>query len=183
MSSEKVELRQRLFFALWPDNRVRASLAQTATDLLGKRIKRVPDANLHLTLAFAGAVTAPIRDCLGAAAGNIRCPAFDLCIDHVGHWPRPRISWIGPTHTPPALWSLAGLLKTALVDCGLQTETRPYQPHITLARKLSAANFTRRGGMQIAPVDWSIRRFCLVESVSEPRTVSYRVLASWMLED
>jgi 2'-5' RNA ligase len=183
MSSAQTEPGQRLFFALWPDDGVRSALAQTATDLLGKRIKRVPAANLHVTLAFAGAVTAPVRDCLQAAAGNIRCPAFDLSIDHVGHWPRPRIFWVGPTHTPPALWSLAGQLRTALGDCGLQTETRPYQPHITLARKISKATFIQHGATQIDPVRWSIRRFCLVESVTDPRAASYHILASWMLEE
>jgi 2'-5' RNA ligase len=186
MSSEQTEAGQaepgrRLFFALWPDDEVRAALAQTATDLLGKRIKRVPAANLHITLAFAGAVTAPVRDCLETAAGNIRCPAFELCIDHVGHWPRPRIFWVGPTHTPPALWSLAGQLRTALGDCGLQTESRTYQPHITLARKISATNVIQQGTKQIDPVYWSIRRFCLLESVTGPRTVSYHKLASWAL--
>jgi 2'-5' RNA ligase len=175
------EPRQRLFFALWPDDGVRADLAQTATDLLGKRIKRVPAANLHITLAFAGTVTVPVRDCLEAAAGNIRCPAFELCIDHVGHWPKPRIFWIGPTHTPPALWSLAGQLHTALEDCGLQAETRAYQPHITLARKISTANASRQGAGQIAPVRWTIRRFCLLESVTGPRAASYHMLASWTL--
>ncbi|MDX2458021.1 MAG: RNA 2',3'-cyclic phosphodiesterase [Gammaproteobacteria bacterium] len=177
----KTEPRRRLFFALWPDDGVRADLAQAATYLLGKRIKRVPAANLHLTLAFAGAVTAPVRDCLEAAAGNIHCPAFELCIDYVGHWSRPRIFWMGPTHTPPALWSLAGLLQTALEDCGLQPETRPYQPHITLARKISTANVIQHGTTQINPVHWSIRRFCLLESVTGPRAASYHCVASWVL--
>jgi 2'-5' RNA ligase len=176
------ESRQRLFFALWPDDAVRAALAQTATELLGKRIKRVAAANLHLTLAFAGAVTAPVRQCLEAAAADIQGAAFDLCIDHVGYWPGPRIAWIGPTHTPPALWSLAGRLRTALEDCGLQTETRPYQPHITLARKISRATSIQHGTTQLDPVHWSISAFSLVESVTAPRGVSYRRLVSWTLE-
>jgi 2'-5' RNA ligase len=179
--AEQKEPRQRLFFALWPDDGVRAALAQTAAGLLGKRIKRVPAANLHMTLAFAGAVTAPVRNCLEAAARNIHCTAFDLCIDHVGHWPRPRIFWIGPTHTPPALWSLAGQLRTTLEDCGLQPETRPYLPHITLARKVRTANVVQQGTTQIEPVYWSIRRFCLLESVTGPRAASYQILASWAL--
>ena len=59
MSSARPEApRQRLFFALWPDDAVRARLDQAGEELLGKRVKRVPAANLHLTLAFAGAVTA-----------------------------------------------------------------------------------------------------------------------------
>ena len=181
MSSVQTEPRQRLFFALWPDGGVRSVLGQTATGLLGKRIKRVPDANLHITLAFAGAVTAPVRGCLEAAADEIRCSAFELCIDHVGYWPGPRIFWIGPAHTPPALWSLAGQLRTALEDCGLQAEARPYQPHITLARKISPADVTRRGSRPVEPVHWSIRRFCLLASVTGPRAASYHVLASWAL--
>lgn len=178
MSSGQTEARQRLFFALWPDDTVRLALQQTATDLLGKRIKRVPAANMHITLAFAGAVTASVRDCLEVAAGDVCCPAFDLCIDHVGHWRGPRIFWVGPTHTPPALWLLAGQLRTVLGGCGLQTESRSYQPHITLARKISKAPVKT----QTAPVHWSVRRYCLVESVTGPCAASYQVLATWMLD-
>ena len=181
MSSARSESKQRLFFALWPDDGVRTRLNKVGIELLGKRIKRVPAANLHLTLAFAGMVTAPVRQCLETAAADIHCPAFDLSIDFVGHWPKPRIFWIGPSHTPPALWLLAGGLRTVLEDCGSQAETRPYQPHITLARKISTTNFSQHGSAQALSVDWSIRRFCLVESVSDPRSVSYQVLASWML--
>ncbi|MDX2312493.1 MAG: RNA 2',3'-cyclic phosphodiesterase [Gammaproteobacteria bacterium] len=172
------EPRQRLFFALWPDERVRARLNQAGEELLGKRVKRVPAANLHLTLAFAGMVTAPECQCLQAAAADIRCPAFELCVEPVGHWPRPRICWAGPVHTPPPLWSLAGSLQVALGACGLQTETPPYQPHITLARKIERAPGINR----IAPIAWSIRHFSLVESVTGPRAASYQILGSWELE-
>ena len=180
MSSARPEggPRQRLFFALWPEAAVRTRLDQAGAALLGKRVKRVPAANLHLTLAFAGAVTATVRQCLQAAAVDIRCPAFELSIGHIGHWSRPRIYWAGPVHSPPPLWSLAGMLQTALGDCGLQTETRPYQPHITLARKIQRAPDIQH----IAPIDWSIRHFSLVESVTGPRAASYRLLGSWELE-
>ena len=179
MSLQQTETRQRLFFALWPDDEVRAALSQSATGLLGKQIPRVPDANLHLTLAFAGAVTAAVRECLQAAAADIRSPAFQLRIDTAGHWPRPRIFWVGPSATPPALLSLASSLRTALADCGLQTETRPYQPHITLSRKITRAPLDPRHD----PVDWSIRHFCLLESVIGPRAASYQILGCWKLED
>jgi 2'-5' RNA ligase len=178
MSLQKAEPRQRLFFALWPDDGVRARLHKVGIELLGKRIKWVPPANLHLTLAFAGMVTAPVRQCLETAAADIHCPAFDLSIGPVGHWARPRILWTAPVHTPPALWALAGLLKTTLEDCGLQTETRPYLPHITLARKIDRPP----AGTHTDPVDWSIRHFCLVESVTGPTAASYRILNTWRLE-
>ena len=181
MSSARTEAepRQRLFFALWPDDAVRTRLSQASENLLGKRVKRVPAANLHLTLAFAGAVTTPVRQCLQAAAAEIRCPAFELSVDYIGYWSRPRIFWLGPAHTPAPLWSLAGSLQTVLGECGLQTETRPYQPHITLARKIQRVPDNTR----IAPIGWSIRDFSLVESVTGPRAASYQILGSWELED
>ena len=172
------EPRQRLFFALWPDDGVRSRLDDASEGLLGRRVKRVPAANLHLTLAFAGSVTASVRQCLETAAAGIRCPAFELGIGHIGHWSRPRIFWAGPTQTPSALWSLAGLLKSALGDCGLQMETRAYQPHITLARKIARPP----QAVCMEPVAWSIGHFCLVESVTGPTAASYRILASWELE-
>ena len=178
MSLAATEATQRLFFALWPDAAVRTALDETGKSLLGKRIKRVPAANLHLTLAFAGPVTASVRQCLESAAATIQVAPFELSIDHCGHWPRPRIAWIGPTHVPPGLWSLVGGLRTAFESCGLQVETRPYQPHVTLARKISKlANES-----PITPVAWSIRSFSLVESVTHPRGVRYQRLVSWTLE-
>jgi 2'-5' RNA ligase len=178
MSSNTTERRQRLFFALWPDDEVRRALDQAGESLLGKRVKRVTAANLHLTLAFAGPVTASVRHCLESAAGAIRVAPFELTLDHCGHWRRPRIAWMGPTHTPADLWSLVGSLRTVFEVCGLQVETRPYQPHVTLARKISRlANDTA-----VTPVPWSIRSFSLVESVTGARGVSYQRLASWTLE-
>jgi 2'-5' RNA ligase len=178
MSSDTTEPRQRLFFALWPDDAVRTALDEAGKSLLGKRVKRVPAANLHLTLAFAGSVTASVRHCLEAAAAGIQVAPFELCFDHCGHWPRPRIAWIGPTQVPPALWSLVGGLRTVFESCGLHVETRPYQPHVTLARKVgSLANDTT-----ITAVPWSIRSFSLVESVTDPRGVRYQRLVSWTLE-
>ena len=178
MCSVTAEPRQRLFFALWPDHEVRTALDKAGQSLLGKRIKRVPAANLHLTLAFAGSVTASVRHCLESTAGAIQLAPFDLTLDHYGHWPRPRIAWMGPVHTPPGLWSLVGSLRTVFESCGLQVETRPYQPHVTLARKIGRL----ATDTPITPIAWPIRSFSLVESVTDPRGVRYQRLASWTLE-
>lgn len=178
MSPDRPEPRQRLFFALWPDAAVRAALAQSSRELLGRRVKRVPEANLHITLAFAGPVTAAVRQCLEQQAAGIRGTPFELTLERVGHWPRPRILWAGPVHTPPELWSLVGGLNSAFEACGLARETRPYQAHVTLARKISRAPTAT----SIEPIRWSISDFCLVESVAGPQGASYRVLTSWTLE-
>lgn len=171
------EPRRRLFFALWPDAAVRAALVAVSKQHL-RRVKRVPPDNLHLTLAFPGSVTEAVHQCLEAGAGRIVAPPFELQIDRAGHWPRPRISWIAPTRIPPGLWSLAGELRQLLEDCGLEPEARAYQPHITMARK------TRPGTVagEFEPIHWSIRNFCLVESVTDPAGAKYLPLRFWELE-
>jgi 2'-5' RNA ligase len=177
MSSGGDEKRLRLFFALWPDEAVRTALDQQGKKLLGKRVKRVAAPNLHITLAFAGSVSGQVRSCLETAAGDIRVPCFELCINRVGHWPGPRILWVGPAHIPKELWALAGMLRQALEDCGIDTGTRPYQPHVTLARKVSKYP----EGAEFSAFHWSISQFSLVESVTDPAGVRYRVLRSWAL--
>ena len=177
MSSGSNEKRQRLFFALWPDEQVRRALEQSASNTLGKRVKRVAADNLHITLAFAGAVTTQQRSCLETAASDIRGPCFELCIDRLGHWPKLRILWAGPGHIPTEIRSLAADLQLALTACGIEADTRAWQPHITLARKQNSA--PERA--EFPTNQWSISQFCLVESVTEPAGVRYRVLRTWAL--
>jgi len=168
---------RRLFFALWPDAAVREALATVSGQQL-RRVKRVPPANLHLTLVFVGPVTEPVQQCLEAGAGRIVAPPFDLQVDHAGHWPRPRISWIGPTRIPAGLWTLVTALREAQAACGLEPEIHPYQPHVTLARKTPSASVVGEFG----PIHWSIRQFSLVESVTDPAGVRYLPLRGWALE-
>jgi 2'-5' RNA ligase len=178
MCSEPAEPTRRLFFALWPDEGTRAAIAALAREQINRQAKRVAADNLHITLAFPGNVTARVQACLEEAAGRLTGASFELSIDRLGYWPRPRILWAAPSQTPPGLWSLAVSLRDGLAACGLEPENRPYQAHITLARKAKQALTVTR----IAPIPWSIRQFCLVESVSAPAGVSYRVLRIWPLE-
>jgi 2'-5' RNA ligase len=168
---------RRLFFALWPDAAVRDALVAVAARPL-RRVKRVRPANLHMTLAFPGAVTRAVQDCLEAEAGAIAVPPFELCIDTAGYWPRPRIAWLGPAHAPAEIWALSGALRTALERCGLVPEARPFLPHITLARKVNPG--TTIGAFE--PVHWPVGHFALVESVTDPAGAVYRPLRSWPLE-
>ena len=177
MSSADAEPGQRLFFALWPTGTVRDAIDRFSRHEIRKRAKRVPSRNLHITLACAGSVTASMRDCLEAGAGDIHAEPFDLQIDTVGYWPRPRIIWAGPRQSPRAAWGLVKSLRELFLACELQPEARAWQPHITLARKAGQGLETK----QMGPVDWSIRDFCLVESVTEESGASYRILRRWPL--
>ena len=172
------ERTRRLFFALWPDEAVRAALDEAGRTLAGKRVRRIPADKLHLTLAFLGSVPAATQDCLEQQAGAIRVAPFTLSIDHAGYFPRPRVLWVGAGDVPVELWSLAGALRQAQLDCGVVPDRHAFQAHVTVARKYS------QGVPEhvFAPIDWPIGDFRLVESVSTENGVRYLPLRSWPLE-
>lgn len=171
-----VDKKQRLFFALWPEETVRAQLAAALPPetLDGRPVRRD---NIHLTLVFLGAVEAAMRACAQRAASGVVCPPFDLEFDVAGYFPRPQVIWVAPARPPMALAALVQALREALVPCGLALDPRSYRPHLTLARKV------RRRPMlpPITPIAWPVRGFSLVESQSQPGGVSYLLLQSWEL--
>lgn len=169
---------QRLFFALWPEAALQQRLAQAAAALLPHAAgRRVRAENLHCTLVFLGAVDAAQRLCLEDAAALVRAEPFTLTFDRLGYFRRPQVAWLGCTTTPAPLQALVTGLGHGTASCGFAPEQRPYAVHLTVARKL------RRdpGRLPLMPVDWPVRQFALVESVSEPDGAHYRPLRFWDL--
>jgi 2'-5' RNA ligase len=170
--------RQRLFFALWPSDELREALVplQQLKQECGGRA--VPTDNVHITLNFLGNVDADTRDCLEQAASEITIPPFQLLLDRYGYWRRPRVMWLGCSDMPEPLLHLVDALNRAVEGCGLQPERRPYHAHMTLLRK------AKQAPNEPAPeLDWPVSEFVLVESVSIPGGVEYRVLRRWPLKD
>ena len=72
----------RLFFALWPDAAIRERLQQAADCIaLDASARRVPQANLHLTLHFIGNVYFDEMACLREHARQVDAASFSLSID------------------------------------------------------------------------------------------------------
>lgn len=177
MSSVSEGPHQRLFFALWPPDELRPSLGALARAHVPPRARAVAAGNLHITLAFVGAVTAETRACLEGAAATVAGAPFELVLDRIGAWPGPGILWLAPSAIPPALGQLAGDLQQALQPCGYRPEARAYQPHVTLARKLKGPF----PGATVPPLHWPVRDFVLVESLSTPAGPGYQVRRRWPL--
>ncbi len=81
--------RTRLFFALWPDQRVRESLsalARVAKTDCGGRIMQ--PRNLHLTLAFLGDTVEAQRDAAVAAASRVKMSPMVRCTGST------RVPWV-----------------------------------------------------------------------------------------
>jgi RNA 2',3'-cyclic 3'-phosphodiesterase len=171
-------LRLRLFFALWPDDPVRDALARSAAPLLEVcRGRRVAKRNYHLTLAFLGGVAAARLDEIRAAASTVRSAPFSLTMDCHGHWPGPRVAWLGCRRPPPEADGLAQVLWRALEPLGFRPDARPFRPHLTVLRVCRSCDWAG----PVVPVDWPVREFVLVRSETLPAGPQYEVVDRWAL--
>jgi len=169
---------QRLFFALWPEPGLQQRFAQAAAALLQNAAgHRVRAENLHGTLVFLGTVEAAQRLCLEDAASLVRAEPFDLMLDRLGYFRRPQVAWLGCTTSPVALQALVTGLRYGAATCGFTPEQRPYEMHLTVARKLRKDP----GRLPLMPIAWPVKQFALMESVSEPDGVHYWPLRVWDL--
>jgi 2'-5' RNA ligase len=170
---------QRLFFALWPSAAVRAQLEARCKPLWRNGGgKAVAVENLHVTLVFLGAVIAEQRACVERAADAIHLPRFSLRLDQVGYWSRPRVMWLGAVEQPPAAVTLADALIAGVRACGLSTDDRPFQTHLTFMRKVAK----RPTELAVEPLAWEVDSFALVQSQTFSEGVQYTPLRSWPLQ-
>ena len=167
----------RYFFALWPDDSTRDRLVEACQTLPAGTGRIVPRQNLHITLAFLGPLDGPVVDRLRAGAAAITADPFSLHLDEFGWWRKPRVVWLAATHIPNALLELVTAVNTLIQAQGIRPDTRPYRPHLTIARK------TGKKPAEIAclPVDWRIDSFCLVQSNTLPEGAVYEIIETWPL--
>jgi len=168
----------RLFFALWPDDALRAQLHRASNTITVERpARRVPHYNLHLTLHFIGNVFLGEMDCLRQQARLVEAAAFELNVDRQGHFRKPRVAWLGCREIPVALRELHEQLGQRLQLCDYQPEKRHYNPHVTVARKIG----TIADSASFAPIAWQVTEFSLVEVRQVENGVQYRVIESFPL--
>ena len=169
---------RRLFFALWPDERVRRELAALQTLLPQGEGRWVHGADLHMTLRFLGAVEPDRQGCVSQAADQVKGQPFELEITRLDYWARPRIAWAGPDETPAGLTGLVAGLAAGLESCGFPRESRPYRPHVTLVRKAPPSGIIRLEH----PLRWPVDSFALVESRPGGEPPWYQVVETWPLD-
>ncbi len=110
---------RRLFFALsLPDALQQQVIRWRAEAFAPEAGRPVAAANLHLTLAFLGEVTAQKELALRKLAGRIVQPGFSMRLDDLGHWPRPGVVWLGTRRAPRGLLQLAELLRSQAARSG-----------------------------------------------------------------
>lgn len=170
---------QRLFIALWPDPVVRHHLVELQNSLSPNNGQRVKSDNLHITLLFLGTTTVTQRECLEQRLNHMATAPFTLSLTQLGYWRKSQVVWVG-SKTPPVLLSLVKQMQDAATQCKFTVDSRPFQTHLTLYRKVRLGQPAFPA--MTAPIAWDVRDYALVGSFTEVTGVRYRVLRTWPLQ-
>jgi 2'-5' RNA ligase len=174
----------RLFFALQPTPEQNAALVEQVAPLaaqLGARAS--PTENLHATLCFIGAIEPERLVALRAAASSWRGRPVRLSFDALEYWETPKILCATASRDSSSATELSIALGEAAVAAGFSPDIKPFRAHLTLARKISAA--------QAATVPWPLPleppmtmragRFVLMESRRSDAGSIYSPVDYWPL--
>jgi len=132
----------RSFIAIELPDELKVGLSQLQAGLkLGKQswVKWVDPYSIHLTLKFLGNIAVDrigeITRAMETAAQGIS--PFHLEVKELGAFPnlkRVQVVWVGITGEVDRLGQLQQRLESNLAPLGFAPESRPFTPHLTLAR-------------------------------------------------
>ncbi len=167
---------RRLFLALWPGEAERQALvAAYRSAIPGAAGRAVPAGNLHMTLEFLGPVAEEALPALVALGTQAALPDARLTLDRLDWWRGAATLVAAPSAAPAGLLTAQAQLRESLAAQGFRVDTRPFRPHVTLARKVAAAP----SAAVLTGVEWSLGELALVESVPTPEGSRYTPLAHW----
>lgn len=173
----------RLFVAIRPPEHIRERLLDLMDGVPDLRWQQ--EEQLHLTLRFIGEVERPVAEDVAAALELVRFDRFQLTLDGVGMFEKPRHGalWAGVT-PKEQLKALNAKVERACQAAGLAPERRAYHPHITLARWKGRAprleRFLERNG-GLSSEHWEIGEFTLYESRLGQGGAHYEAVAEYAL--
>jgi 2'-5' RNA ligase len=134
--------------------------------------KWVDSSSIHLTLKFLGNIDRSMADKITVALGEVvrGIHPFRLALGRPGVFPNERrvqVVWVGLTGDIERLGQLQQRIESSLVTLGFAKETRPFTPHLTLARIRDRAtpNERQRLGQLVVRTDISTGSSLEVDSV------------------
>jgi RNA 2',3'-cyclic 3'-phosphodiesterase len=180
----------RLFVAVTPPRAELEALARFVEPLH----KRWADArwmepdNQHITLKFLGSVEesrlGEVEAVVASAAANGR--AGRASVRGMSAFPSPRrarVLWAGVHDPDGTIESLAHLLEDGFEALGFERESRPFTPHVTVARfKQPVWLETKELPDWQGPQEWPVERVDLYRSRLHPKGARYEILAGEYLQ-
>jgi 2'-5' RNA ligase len=131
------------------------------------------DASLHLTLKFLGEIpTTSVTDFSRAVSLAVtQVQPFSVRFEQTGIFPthgQPRVLWIGINDLPAQLAELHARIEEESARAGFAKETRPFHPHLTIARLRHAdsarALAAAHKQMEFEPMDVAVAELLVIRS-------------------
>lgn len=169
----------RAFLGLSPDAQTKLSIEAWRNKAFSHFDSPVPTTNFHVTLAFLGLISPKQLDALCDGINHMpEINTFDISLNQVGYWSKPKAFWLGCQKTQSEHLQLAKNLVHIANSIGLQLPKQEYIAHLTLARKCT---FNPPAPLIEPDFTWRNAEFHLYESVSGKKGVSYHIKHSWPL--
>jgi len=133
----------RCFVCIEIDPQIRACLRQWIGDMKKRapRLKWVGEDALHVTLKFCGAIPYSrlyqVESVLEHVFETRTFRPSTIDFSGMGAFPglrKPRVLWAGVSDENGLVSRLAALVDESCANAGLPEETRPFHPHVTVAR-------------------------------------------------
>jgi 2'-5' RNA ligase len=138
----------------------------------------------HVTLQFLGNTGPEQYECVVARLRTLHSPPILVCLEELSCFERAGILIAGVLLTPELLL-LQQHVTAATQPCGFVPETRPFQPHITLARSKGRHNLDQLKAKIRRPANFTrftAREFFLYESFLSPDGARYEVRERFVLD-
>ncbi len=176
-STSEAQEWKRCFIALAPDAPSRDALA--ALDV-PPNARRVPHAQLHLTVAFIGAMSFTQGEALAQRLADRATPLPPAPVTKIECW---------PGHAPPrllvavlamsdAFTALDWHVRSSMGEVGLSLDARAFRPHVTLARFARDAHAAPPTGSGAALPTLRFTSLVLYSSTLAKQGARYEALAS-----
>jgi 2'-5' RNA ligase len=132
----------------------------------------------HITLQFLGNSTPEQYGCLLPRLRAITAAPVSVKLEDLGFFERAGV-FFASVQVSRELTSLQQQVLAATTQCGFAAETRPYHPHITLARNQGRSDGVRRLKSRVLPQPrfpaFAAREFLLYESFPNSTGSRYEV--------
>ncbi len=180
----------RIFIAVDIDDEVVRDLAdkvQKVIKSLGTRATYPDPTSLHITLKFIGEVDRSRLEEIYNRLEGVSAKPFKIYVGGVGAFPRldrPRVLFLDVSDPSGGLTRLHKEIDTRLK--GLVTpESRPFKPHVTVARIKQYVFLTPRvieSFPNVGDIELEVKSFRVKESILTPQGPIYKTLKEYPLE-
>jgi len=191
-------MKERLFIAIPLSDAVRNTLEELQNQIekdYGNIFRTLKSENMHLTLHFLGDVESDNISSLVNKLSEVipKYNTFSLTLGNTGAFPsikKPKVVWIGAESSGEELTLIHGGIKPVLENAGIETDSRPFRGHITIAygRKNIPFKLLREGGRKLENLKWegghkiSVKEILLYKSNLTPAGAIHTPLHTFQLK-